>query len=328
MRLPRRRFLHLASGAVVVPALPRIACAQSYPSRPITMVVSYPAGGPTDLVARVIAEKMQGLLGRAIVVENVAGGSGTIGAGKVARATPDGYMLNVDNNGSHVLNGALYSSLPFDVINDFAPISQLTTNPQVIISKTSIPAGNLRELIAWLKANQAKVSVGVAGPIATVTTLRFQTLTGTQFQSVPYRGAAPAIQDLIGGQIELMFDQLSNSVPQIKAGTVKAYALAARKRSPAAPDIPTVDEAGLPGFYGSLWNGLWAPKGTPRDVIATLNTAAMQTLADPAVRKRLADAGQEVVPVDQQGPAALAAYQKAEIETWWPIVKAANLKGD
>jgi tripartite-type tricarboxylate transporter receptor subunit TctC len=218
--------------------------------------------------------------------------------------------------------------LPFDVIEDFEPVARLTTNPQVIVTKKSIPAKNLSELLVWLKDNQAKVSVGIAGAVATVSAVDFQNMTATKFQLVPYRGAAPAIQDLIGGQIELMFDQLSNALPHIKSGGIKAYAIAANIRSPSAPDIPTVDEAGLPGFYGSLWQGLWAPKGTPQPVIAKLSAAVMQALADPAIKQHLADVGQIVVPVDQQSPAALGAYQKAEAEKWWPLIKAANLKGD
>ena len=327
MKLLRRQFLYLAAAAVGLPTAAGKAIAQTFPSRPITIVVPYPAGGPTDLVARIIAESVRGPLGQPIVIENVAGGSGNIGVGKVARAAPDGYVLSVGNSGSHVLNGALYS-LPFDLIKDFEPIVKLTTNPQIIVTKKSVPAGNLKELIMWLKENQDKVSVGTAGPAAVVSAVNFQNITSTRFQLVPYRGSAPATQDLIGGQIDLMFDQLSNALPQVKAGTIKSYAVAADRRSRAAPEIPTVDEVGLPGFYGSLWHGLWAPKGTPRDVIAKINAAVSKALADPNVVRRLDDAGQEVVPVEQQSPAALAAFQKAEAEKWWPIVKAANLKGE
>ncbi len=327
MRIPRRLFLYLVATAAVFSAAPLDAIAQTFPSRPIVIVVPYPPGGPTDLIARIIAERMRGPLGQPIVIENVAGASGNIGVARVARAAPDGYTLSIGNSGSHVLNGALYS-LPYDLLNDFEPIAELTTNPQIIVTKKAIPAGNLKELIEWLKANQGKVSVGIAGAVAAASAVQFQNMTSTRFQLVPYRGAAPATQDLIGGQIELMFDQLSNALPQIRAGTIKAYALAANRRSSAAPEIPTVDEAGLPRFYGSLWHGLWAPKGTPQDIIASINNAVVQTLADPAIRQRITDAGQEVVPADQQNPKALAAYQKAEAEKWWPIVKAANLKGE
>jgi tripartite-type tricarboxylate transporter receptor subunit TctC len=289
--------------------------------------VPFAAGGPTDVLTRIITDKMQGPLGQPIVVEDLSGAGGGIAAARVARAAPDGYTLEIGNNGSNLLVGALYS-LPVDIVKDFAPVAKLTVNPQIIISKKDIPAQNLKEFLAWLKDNQKNVSVGIAGPVAQVSVVNFETMTKMQFQLVPYRGAAPAIQDLIGGHIDFMVDQLSNSVPQIKAGAVRAYAVAANVRSPAVPDVPTVDEAGLPGFYGSLWHGLWAPKGTPPDVIAKLEAAVKQSLADPAVKQRLADLGQDIAPVAQQTPAALAAYQQAEMDKWFPIVKAANMKGE
>ena len=320
-------FLFLALVLATLPSGSRPGWAQNYPTRPVTMIVPYAAGGPTDVLARVLAEKMRASLGQAVIVENVPGGGGSIGVGRVARAAPDGYTVDFGNNGSNVLIGALYA-LPFDLISDFEPVAELTTNPQIIISKTAIPARNLTELIIWLRENQKKVSVGIAGPVAAASVINFQDMTSTQLQLVPYRGAAPAIQDLMGGQIDLMIDQLSNAIPQIKVDTIKAYAVAAKSRSPAAPEIPTVDEAGLPGLYGSLWHGLWVSKGTPRDVIVKLNTAVRQALVDPTVKQRLADIGQEIVPVEQQNPQALAAHQKAEIEKWWPIAKAANLKGE
>jgi len=324
MKLP---FLFLALVLATLSSGSRTGWAQNYPTRQVTMIVPYAAGGPTDVLARVLAEKMRAPLGQAVIVENVPGGGGSIGVGRVARAAPDGYTIDFGNNGSNVLVGALYA-LPFDLISDFEPVAELTTNPQIIISKTAIPARNLTELIIWLRKNQKKVSVGIAGPVAAASVINFQDMTSTQLQLVPYRGAAPAIQDLMGGQIDLMIDQLSNAIPQIKVDTIKAYAVAAKSRSPAAPEIPTVDEAGLPGLYGSLWHGLWVSKGTPRDVIVKLNTAVRQALVDPTVKQRLADIGQEIVPVEQQNPQALAAHQKAEIEKWWPIAKAANLKGE
>jgi tripartite-type tricarboxylate transporter receptor subunit TctC len=303
------------------------AWADSYPSRPVTVIVPFAAGGPTDVLARIITDKMQGPLGQPIVVEDMGGAGGGIAAAHVARAAPDGYTLEIGNNGSNLLVGALYS-LPVDIVKDFAPVAELTVNPQIIISKKDVPATNLKELLAWLKDNQKTVSVGIAGPVAQVSVINFENMTGMQVQLVPYRGAAPAIQDLIAGHIDFMVDQLSNSVPQIKADTIRAYAVAASKRSPAVPQIPTTDEAGLPGFYGALWHGLWAPKGTPPDVIAKINAAVKQALADPTVIKRLADLGQEIVPVEQQNPAALAAFQQAEMDKWYPIVKAANMKGE
>lgn len=327
MILHRREFLFLAAGAAALPAVSRNTWSQAYPTRPIAIVVPYPAGGPVDIVARMLTEGMRGVLGQPLIIENVAGGSGNIGVGRVARAAPNGYTFLIGNTGSNVLNGALYS-LPFDLIDSFEPITLLTTNPQVIITKKQVPTRNLKELIAWLREHQSKVSVGTAGPVATVSAVHFQNLTSTRFQLVPYRGAAPAIQDLIGGQIDLMFDQLSNALPQVKSGAVRAYAVAANRRSPSAPDIPTVDEAGLPDFYGALWQALWAPKGTSKDIVDKANSAVLKTLNDAATKQRLADAGQEVVAADQQGPAALSIYQRAEAEKWWPIIKAANLKGE
>ena len=303
------------------------ARADSYPSRPVAVIVPFAAGGPTDVLTRIITDKMQAPLGQPIVVEDVSGAGGGIGVGRVAHASPDGYTLSIGNNGSNLLTGALYS-LNFDVIKDFAPVALLTTNPQIVVSRKTIPAANLKELLAWLKDNQKTVSVGLGGPVAQVNVISFETMTSMQFQLVPYRGAAPAMQDLIAGHIDFMVDQLSNSVPQIKADTIRAYAVAASTRSPAVPDIPTTDEAGLPGFYGALWHGLWAPKGTPPEVIAKLDAAVKQALADPTVKARLADLGQEIVPVEQQNPAALAAYQQAEMDKWYPIVKAANMKGE
>ena len=323
----RRQFLLFATALAALTAAPQAARAETYPSRPITVIVPFAAGGPTDLVARVVADKMQASLGQPLVIENVAGAGGSIAATRVARSAPDGYTLEIGNNGSNLLVGAMYA-LPVDIIKDFAPIAELSVNPQIIVTKNAVPATNLKELLAWLKANQKTVSIGVAGPVAEVSVVNFETMTGMRFQHVPYRGAAPAIQDLMGGNIDLMTDQLSNALPQIKAGTVRAYALAAKMRSAAAPDIPTTDEAGLPGFYGSLWHGLWAPRGTPADVIAKLDAAARNALADPELKARLAKAGQEVVPPEQQTPAALAAFQQAEQDKWWPIVKAAGLKGE
>ena len=303
------------------------ASADSYPSRPVTVIVPFAAGGPTDVLTRIITDKMQAPLGQPIVVEDAGGAGGSIGVGRVAHAAPDGYTLSIGNNGSNLLTGALYS-LNFDVIKDFAPVALMTSNPQIVVSRKTIPAANVKELLAWLKDNQKTVSVGLGGPVAQVSAINFETMTSMQFQLVPYRGAAPAMQDLIAGHIDFMVDQLSNSVPQIKADTIRAYGVAASTRSPAVPDIPTTDEAGLPGFYGALWHGLWAPKGTPPEVIAKLAAAARQALTDPTVKARLADLGQEIVPVVQQNPAALAAYQQADMDKWYPIVKAAGMKGE
>ena len=325
MRIARRRFLRRISAAAVCLAVPVNALAQSIPTRPITFIVPYAAGGPTDLIARVLADRMRTSLGQTIIVENITGAAGSIGVGRVARATPDGYTLSLGNNGSNVLTGAL-DPPPFDLVRDFEPVARLVSNSQVVISRKSLAAGTLAELISWLKQNKA--SIGIAGPVATVSAAEFESITATHYQFVPYRGAAPAIQDLMAGNIDMMIDQLSNASAQIKAGTVRAYAVTAKSRAPAAPDVPTVDEAGLPGFYTSLWSGLWAPKATPRAVIARLSEAAQQALADPMVKQRLAEVGQDVVPVSEQSPDALAAYQKAEVEKWLPIARAANLKSE
>jgi tripartite-type tricarboxylate transporter receptor subunit TctC len=321
-----RRFSALAF-VVATLAAASPALAQTYPSRPVTIIIPFAAGGPTDMVARVIADKMQAPLGQSLVIENVAGAGGSIAAARVARAAPDGYTIEIGNNGSNLLSGALYD-LPVDIIKDFAPIAELTFNPQIIVTRTTVPAKDLKELLAWLKDNQKSISVGIAGPVAEVSVVNFENMTGMKFQHVPYRGAAPAIQDLVAGHIDLMIDQLSNSVPQIKAGTVRAYALASGTRSPAMPDVPTTDEAGLTGFYGALWHGLWTPKGVPAEVIAKLNAAVKQSLADPTVQQKLAAVGQEIVPPGRQTPQGLGAFQQAEMEKWFPVVKAAGMKGE
>jgi tripartite-type tricarboxylate transporter receptor subunit TctC len=303
------------------------ALAQSFPTRPVTLVVPYPAGGPTDVVARVLAERMRVTLGQPVMVENVTGGSGNIGVGKVARAAPDGYTLSIGNNGSHVLNAALYIR-NFDILKDFAPVALLTSNPQIVVTRKTLPASDLKELVAWLNAHPDKATAGSAGAVASVSIAFFQQKTGARLVVVPYRGAAPAAQDLMGGQIDLMFDQASNALPQIRAGAIKAFAVTAKTRMANAPEIPTVDEAGLPGFYAALWQGIWAPKATPAAVIAKLNAAVGEALADPKVAQRLRDIGQEPFPPDQRSVAAFAAFQQAEADKWWPIIKAANLKGD
>jgi tripartite-type tricarboxylate transporter receptor subunit TctC len=303
------------------------ASAQVYPSRPVTLVVSYPAGGPTDAIGRIVAEGLRAPLRQTIIVENVAGAAGSIGTGRVARAAPDGYTLIFGNWASHVVNGAVYT-LQYDVLNDFEPVSLIATQPMVIVARKSFPSNDLKELIAWLKANPDKASAGGAGAGSAnhVATVFFQKQTDTRFQSVPYRGGAIAMQDLLAGQIDLIFDLAASAVPLARAGTIKALAVMAGSRLAAAPDIPTVDEAGLPGLHVSLWNALWAPKGTPKDIVAKLNAAMVESLADPAMRKRLTDLGQDIPPRDQQTPEALNAYHRAEIEKWWPIIKAANIK--
>jgi len=327
MKLPRRRFLHLAAGAAALPAVSRIAGAQSYPSRPITMIVPFAAGGPTDTIGRTVAERMRAQLGQPVILENVTGAAGSIGLGRVARAPADGYTINVGNWSAHVVNGAIYV-LPYDLLNDFEPIALLAQAPQLIVAKKATPADDLNGLIGWLKANPDKATVGTAGVGSPphIGGIFFQTMTGTRAQFVSYRGAAPAMQDLVAGQIDMMISDTTTALPQVRAGTIKAYAVAAQSRLPAAPDLPTADEAGLSGFYISTWNALFAPKGTPKNVVAKLNAAAVAALADSAVRKRLADLGQEIPAREQQTPEALAIFHKAEVEKWWPIIKAANIK--
>jgi tripartite-type tricarboxylate transporter receptor subunit TctC len=306
-----------------------ISSAQNYPARPITMVVPFSAGGPTDTIARIMAERMRGPLGQTVIIENVTGAAGSIGVGRVARAAADGYTLSIGHWSTHVVNGAIYS-LPYDVFNDFAPISLVASNPQLLISKLGVPASNLKGLIAWAKANQDRITIGTAGVGAAshVSGVYFQSTLGARFQFIPYRGAAPALQDVIAGQVDLMFDQAANSLPQVRGGKIRAYAVTAKTRIASAQDIPTVDEAGLPGFYIAVWHALWAPKGTPKDVIAKLTAAVRESLADPTVQKRLVELGQDLPGPEQQSPEALAAYHKAEIDKWWPIIKAANIKGE
>jgi tripartite-type tricarboxylate transporter receptor subunit TctC len=322
-----RKLLSFAGAIFAVALLAKTALAQSYPTRPVTLVVPYPPGGPTDVVARVLAERMRVSLGQPVVVENVAGGSGNIGVGRVARAAADGYTLSLGNSGSHVLNAALYT-LNYDLLKDFAPVALLTSNPQIIVTRKTLPASDLKELVAWIAAHPDKATAGSAGAVASVSIAFFQQRTGTRLVVVPYRGAAPSVQDLMGGQIDLMFDQASNALPQVRAGAIKAFAVTARTRLGNAPDIPTVDEAGLPGLYAALWQGLWAPKGTPQEAIARLNAAVAETLADPKVEQRLREIGQEPFAPEQRSIAAMAAFQQAEADKWWPIIKAANLKGE
>jgi len=305
------------------------AHAQGYPAHAVAMIVPFSAGGPTDTIARIVSERMSRALGQTVVVENITGAGGSIGVGRVARSAPDGYTLSIGHIGTHVINGAIYQ-LAYDLLKDFEPVAMIASNPQIIVSKNAVPAKDLKELIAWVKANQDKVSVvtGGAGTPSHVSGVYFQNVTGAKLQIIHYRGAAPAMQDILAGHVDLTFDQAANSLPQIRAGKVRPYAVTSKSRLEAAPDIPTVDEAGLPGFYMAVWHGIWVPAGTPKAVVAKLNDAIVETLADPAVRKRLGDLGQEIPPREQQSPAVLGAHHRAEIEKWWPVIKAAGIKSD
>lgn len=317
-----------ALSVIALTALSVVAnAATPYPTRPVTMVVPFAAGGPTDVLARIIAEQMRATLGQPVIVENVTGAAGTIGVGRVARASGDGYTLSIGPWNSHVLAGAIYR-LNFDLLEDLEPIALLATNDTLIVSKKDVPAKNLKELIDWTKKNQVSAGTSGVGSGTHIAGILFQQATETQIQFVPYRGAGPALQAVVAGQIEMIFDQASNSLPQVRGGTIRAYAVAGKNRLPSAPEIPTVDEAGLPGFYIPVWHGLWAAKGTPKEIIATLNNAVTKTLADPVVRQRLGELGQEIPALEQQTPEALRLFHKAEIDKWWPVVKAANIKID
>jgi tripartite-type tricarboxylate transporter receptor subunit TctC len=319
--------MRLATAAAALPAVPCSAVAQAYPSRPITMMVPFPPGGLTDVVGRLVAEGLRASLGQTIVIENVGGATGSIGTGRVARAAPDGYTITVGIWNTHVANGLTYA-LQYDVVEDFAPIALLADSPLLFLAKKDHPANNFKELIAWLKANPDKASMGStgAGGPGHMLALLLQKETGTRFGLVPYRGVNPAVQDLIAGQIDMTIANTATAMPHVRNGKVKAFAVTSAARLAIAPEIPSATEAGFPWFQFSLWAGLFAPKGTPKDVIAKLNAAAVSSLEDAAMRKRFVDQGLVIPPRERQTPEALGAYQKAEIKKWWPIIEAAGLK--
>jgi tripartite-type tricarboxylate transporter receptor subunit TctC len=321
--------LLLTAGALTLPVSSRFASAQTYPARPITIIVPFLPGGVSDVMARLMAEPMRAFLGQPVIVENVAGAGGSIGAGRAVRAAADGYTLSIGTTSSHVLTGALYS-LRWELVKDLDPVAPLVSEPLMIVGRKGLPARDLGELVAWLKANPDKASQGTAGVggLGHVTGIVFQRETNTRFQFVPYRGGGPALQDLLAGQIDLEMEPSSNFLKQLRSGELRAYAVAAKTRLATAPDVPTVDEAGLPGFYRSIWIGLWLPKGAPRDIASRLNAAVQVALAEPKLRTRIAELGQEMFPPEQQTPEALAALQAAEIEKWWPVIKQANIKGE
>jgi tripartite-type tricarboxylate transporter receptor subunit TctC len=305
------------------------ALAENFPSHPITIVVPFSAGGPSDVMARILAERMKVTLGENLLIENVTGAAGSIGVGRAVRSPPDGYTISFGHLGTHVANGAIYK-LGYDLVTDLEPVVLLPSNPMIVVSKNAVPAKSLKELIAWLKARPAPATAGTAGAGSGshIAGLYFENVTGIKLQYVPYRGTAPAMNDLIAGQIDVMIDQTSNSIGQVRAGSIRAYAITDDKRVESASDIPTTDEAGLSGLHMTLWSGLWVPKGTPKDVVAKLNAAAVDALNDPAVRKQLENLGLQMPPKDQLSPEALGSWQKAEIAKWWPMIKAANVKVD
>jgi tripartite-type tricarboxylate transporter receptor subunit TctC len=329
MKCPRRKLLHLAAGAVALPAVSRTAWAQAYPSRPITIVVGAAAGGPTDTIARIITERMRVPLGQTIVIENNGAAAGSIAHGRIARATPDGYTLSLGHWGTHVVNAAVYT-LQYDVLKDFEPVALISVSPYFIVGKRDLPANDLKDLVAWLKASGDKATQGTsgAGSPGHIGGVSLQSMLGTRWLFVPYRGANPVMQALLAGDFDWTFTTPDQGLPQIRAGRIKPYAITAKSRMALAPDIPTTDEAGLPGFHLSYWHGLWAPRGTPKAIIETLNAAVVAALAEPAVRQRLGDIGQEIFPREQQRPESLGALQKAEIAKWWPIIKEANIKAE
>jgi tripartite-type tricarboxylate transporter receptor subunit TctC len=326
MKSHRRKLLQLVAGAAALLAVAGYAWAQTYPSRPITLIVPFPAGGPADAIGRIVAERMRASLGQAIVIENVTGAGGSIGTGRVARAKPDGYTIAIGNMSTQVLNDALYS-LKYDVLNDFAPIGPLAMSPWVLFAKNSMPANNLNELIAWLKANPNTASAGIDVAAGRVVTAFFQKESGTQLTLVPYRGTAPAMQDLIAGQIDLIFTTAAQ-LPLVRDKSIKAYAVAGDARSELVPSIPTFGEMGLPAVSWSGWLGLFAPRSTSKDIIGKLNAAAVEALADASVRPRLAELGWEIFPREQQTPEALGTLVRANAKKWLPLIKEFGIKGE
>jgi tripartite-type tricarboxylate transporter receptor subunit TctC len=326
MTLPRRKFLQFAGAAAVAPAFSPAATAQTYPSRPITMIAPFPPGGPADAVARILAERMRSSLGQPIIIENISAAGGSIGVGRAARARPDGYTIDLGHLATHVLNGAFYS-LQYDVLNDFAPISPLVTGPLILFGRKALPANDLRELIDWLKSRSNKASAGTGASSIHLVTAFFQKDTGAQLTFVPYRGGALALQDLVAGQIDLLF-MTPDALALVRAGGIRAYAVTSDTRLAQAPDIPTFGEMGLPSVSYSGWYALFAPRGTPKDVIGKLQAAAVEALADPAVRSRLVDFGVEIFPRERQTPEVLDALVKADAKKWWPVIKEFGIKTD
>jgi tripartite-type tricarboxylate transporter receptor subunit TctC len=317
------------SALIAILAFAGTARADDFPSHPITIIVPFSAGGPSDAMARILAERMKTSLGQTVLVENVTGAGGSIGVGRAVHSPADGYTISFGHLGTHVANGAVYK-LPYDLVADLEPVVLLPSNPMIIVSKNAVPAKSLSELLAWLKSRPQPATAGTAGAGSGshIAGVYFESVSGIKLQYVPYRGTAPALNDLIAGQIDVIVDQTSNSINQVRAGTIRAYAITDDKHLASAPEIPTTDEAGLKGFQMTLWSGMWVPKGTPKEIVAKLNAAAVEALADPAVKKQMETLGLEMTPPDQLTPEALGARQRAEIAKWWPIIKAAEIKVD
>lgn len=313
--------------AIAVWSSVSLASASDYPQHSITFVVPFSAGGPLDTLARIMAERMSRSLGQSIVIENVAGAGGSVGVERVVHSPPDGYTIGVGNWSTHVLNGAIYT-LRYDLVGDLEPVALLPSAPQIILARKGIEATTLPELIAWAKSHQATLGTAGVGSAGHVSAVLFEKQTGAHVTLVHYRGNGPAMTDLIGGHIDLMFDQSTTCLPQIKQGTVRAFAATSVARLSPAPEIPTTDEAGLRDFHVAVWSGLWAPKGTPTDVIHALSAATRESLSDPAIRARLENVGLTIPSPEQVSPEGLAELQKAEIATWWPILKAANVRSE
>jgi tripartite-type tricarboxylate transporter receptor subunit TctC len=320
-----RKAIWAALAAVLISG--GAAAAENYPSHPITVIVPFSAGGPSDAMMRILAERMKVPLGETILIENVTGAGGSLGVGRTVRSAPDGYTIGFGHLGTNVANGAIYK-LGYDLVADLEPVVLLPSNPMIVVSKNAVPAKSLKELLEWLKSRPVPAAAGTAGAGSGshIAGLYFENVTGVKLQYVPYRGTGPALNDLVAGQIDIIVDQLSNSINQVRAGTIRGYAVTDSRRAEQAADIPTVDEAGLPGFHMTLWSGLWVPKGTPKEIVAKLNAAAVEALGDPAVRKQLENLGLQMTPLDQLSPQALGDWQKAEIAKWWPMIKAANVK--
>jgi tripartite-type tricarboxylate transporter receptor subunit TctC len=319
-----RKAVFVALIALV--ALCNGASADNYPSRPITIVVPFAAGGPSDAMARILAERMKLSLGRPLLIENVTGAAGSIGVGRVAHAPPDGYTVGFGHLGTHVANGAIYK-LNYDLVADLEPVVLLPSNPMIIVSRNGVPAKTLPELIAWLKSRPEPAAAGTAGAGSGshIAGLYFESTAGVKLQYVPYRGTGPAMNDLVAGQIDIIVDQLSNSINQVRAGTIRGYAVTDDKRAASAPEIPTTDEAGVPGLHMTLWSGLWVPKGTPKEIVAKLNAGAIEALNDSNVRKAFENLGLQMPPAEKLTPGSLGDWQKAEIAKWWPMIKAAHV---